>query len=80
MVGYCAFSHEIDYVTIFKEIQNFEGHKNRITGSKVTTIFLMGGFCLLVERKRWRVCDQRGTQSSLLRFLFYSIQIMIRVV
>ena len=31
-----AFSHKIDYVTIFKETLNPEGHPNRITGSKVT--------------------------------------------
>ena len=31
-----AFSHKIDYVTIFKEILNPKGHPNRITGSKVT--------------------------------------------
>ena len=37
-----AFSHKIDYVTIFREILNPEGHTNRITGSKVTAIFLNG--------------------------------------
>ena len=36
-----AFSHKIDYVTIFK-ILNPEGHPNRITGSKVTAILLNG--------------------------------------
>ena len=25
-VRYCAFSHKIDYVTIFKDILNLEGH------------------------------------------------------
>ena len=47
-----AFSNKIDYVTIFKEILNPEGHPNRITGSKVTAILLNGGFCPLVELHR----------------------------
>ena len=47
-----AFKHKVDYVTIFKEILNPEGHPNRITGSKVTTILLNGGFCPLVELHR----------------------------
>ena len=37
-----AFSHDINYFTIFKEILNPEGHPNRITGSKVTAILLNG--------------------------------------
>ena len=47
-----AFSHKIDYVTIFKEILNPERHPNRITGSKVMAILLNGGFCPLVELHR----------------------------
>ena len=35
-----AFSHKIDYVTIFLENLNPEGHPNRITGSKVTSVLL----------------------------------------
>ena len=35
-----AFSHKVDYVTIFKGILNSEGHPNRITGLKVTAILL----------------------------------------
>ena len=42
MVEDGAFSHKIDYVTIFKEILNLEGHPNSITGSKVTAILLNG--------------------------------------
>ena len=42
MVDDGAFSNNIDYVTIFKEIHNREGHPNRITGSKVTEILLNG--------------------------------------
>ena len=40
-----AFNHKIDYVTIVKEILNFERHPNRNTGSKVTAI-LMNGWIL----------------------------------
>ena len=35
-----AFSHKRDYVTIFLEIQNLEGHQNSTTGSKVMAILL----------------------------------------
>ncbi len=42
MVTDGAFSHKIDYVTIFLEILNLEGHQNRITGLKVTAILLNG--------------------------------------
>ena len=35
-----AFSNKIDYVIIFEEILNLEGHPNRITGSKDTAILL----------------------------------------
>ena len=52
MVADGVFSHNIDYVTIFKEILNPEEHPNRITGSKVSVIFLNGGFCPLVELHR----------------------------
>ena len=45
MVEVGAFSHKIDYVIIFKEIWNPEGHPNCITGSKVTAI-LMNGWIL----------------------------------
>ena len=43
MVEDGAFSHKIDYVTIFKEILNLNKHLNRITGSKVRAILLNGG-------------------------------------
>ena len=42
MVEDGAFSHEIDYVAIFKGIQNLKGHHNHITGSRVTAILLNG--------------------------------------
>ena len=37
-----AFSHEIDYVTLFKEILNLKGHPNCITGLKGMANFLNG--------------------------------------
>ena len=40
MVEDGAFSHKIDYVTIFFEILNLEGHPHRTAGSKVTAILL----------------------------------------
>ena len=52
MVADGAFSHKIDFITIFKEILNPEGHSHRITGSKVTAILLNAGFCPLVELHR----------------------------
>ena len=41
-----------DYVAIFMEILNPEGHQNCITGSKVRAILLNGGFCPLEELHR----------------------------
>ena len=37
-----AFSHKIDYVTIFRKILSLEGHPNRITDSRNTAILLNG--------------------------------------
>ena len=42
MVEDGAFSHKMDYVTIFEEILNIKGHPNHITGSQVTKILLNG--------------------------------------
>ena len=42
MIGDGAFNHKIDYITIFREILNSEGHPNGITGSKVLAILLNG--------------------------------------
>ena len=42
MVDDGTFSHKIDDVTIFEEIQNHEEHSNRIAGSRVTAILLNG--------------------------------------
>ena len=37
-----AFNNKINYVTMYWEIINSEGHTNCITGSKVTAILLNG--------------------------------------
>ena len=42
MVTDCAFNHKIEYVAIFEDIINLEGHLSRITGSRVTAILLNG--------------------------------------
>ena len=47
MVGNGAFSHKIDYITIYLEILNLERHQNCITGSRVTVILLNGWLFLL---------------------------------
>ena len=52
-----AFSHKIDYVTIFKEILNPEGHPNHITGSKVTAILLNGWILPIGGASSGRVCS-----------------------
>ena len=54
-----AFSHKIDYVTIFKEILNPEGHPNCITGSKVIAILLNGLILPIGEAASGRVCACR---------------------
>ena len=52
MVRNGAFSHRIDYIAIFKEILNLEGHQNCITGSRVTAILLNGWTDTILERLR----------------------------
>ena len=37
-----AFSHKMDYVTIFEESLNIEEHQNRVTGSRVLATLLNG--------------------------------------
>ena len=56
MVAYGAFSHNIDYATIFKEILNPEGQPNYIIGSKVTAIFLNGWILPIGGASSGRVC------------------------
>ena len=56
MVENGALSHKIDYVAIFKEILNLEGHLNRITGSRVTAILLNGWVLPVGGVASGRVC------------------------
>ena len=63
MVKNGAFSHEIDYITIFLGNLNLKVHQNRITGSRFMAIFLNGLIFPIgqsSEASRWRVCYQRG--------------------
>ena len=63
MIKNGAFSHKRDYITIFWEILNLEGHQNRISGSRVRAILLNGLIFPIWqsgEASRWRVCYQRG--------------------
>ena len=63
MVRNGAFSHKIDYITIFLEIHNLEGHQTPMTGSRVTAILLNGWIIPIGqsgEASWWRVCYQRG--------------------
>ena len=43
MAWSCPNGHKIDYVTIFQEILNLEGHLNCITGLRDMVIFLNRG-------------------------------------
>ena len=58
-----------DYITIFLENLNLEGHQNCITGSRVTTI-LLNGWIFPIEQSGeaswWMVCYQRGLPRQVL--------------
>ena len=56
MVADGAFSHKIEYVTIFQEILNSEGHQNCIAGLKVTAILLNGRILPVGGASSGRVC------------------------
>ena len=56
MVGDGASSHKIDYISIFLEIINLQGHQNRNTGSRVTAILLNGWTLPIGEAALGRVC------------------------
>ena len=63
MVGNGALSHKIDYITIFEEILNLEGHQNRTTGSKVTAILLNAWIFPIGQSggaSRWKAFYQQG--------------------
>ena len=51
-----AFSHKIDYVTLFQEILNPKGHPNRITGPKATAILLKAWILSIGPASSGRVC------------------------
>ena len=77
MVGNGALSHKIDYITIFWEILNLEGHQNCITGSRVTAILLNGWIFPIGqsgEASRWRVCYQRGLTRLVLIDVYFNLQ------
>ena len=82
MVGDVAFSHKIDYVKIFKEILNLEGHPNCITGSKVTVILLNGwilpiGGALAIKGLRLQPAQQACSLSGDKRQKQYSGMIFV---
>ena len=56
MVENGAFSHKVDFVLIFKEILNLEGHPKCITGSKVMAILLNGWILPINGVASGRVC------------------------
>ena len=60
-----AFIHKIDYVTFFLEILDPKGHTNRITGSKVTVIWLNGWILPVGGAPLGRVGAQPTKQSKL---------------
>ena len=69
MVTDSAFSHKIDYVTIFQDILYLEGHPNRITSSKVTAILLNGWILPIGGASSGRVCDSAPTAFAVGLFL-----------
>ena len=64
-----AFSHKINYDTILLEIQNLEGHPNRITGSKVMAILLNGWILPIGGVASERVCACSLRSRLVLRIL-----------
>ena len=48
--------HKIDYVNIFRRFQILKGLHIALLVPKLPRFCLMGGFWLLVELQRWRVC------------------------
>ena len=56
MVKDGAFSHIIDYDSIFEENLNLDGHLNRYIGSKVTAILVNGGILPCGGVASGRVC------------------------
>ena len=74
MVRNGAFSHKIDYATIFEENLNLKG--NSITGSRVTAVLVYGWIFPIRqsgEASCWRVCCQWG----LPRLVFMTAGILV---
>ena len=63
MGGDGAFSHNLKYVTFFKDILNPEGHPNQITGSKVVAILLNGWVLPVGGVTSRRVCAGPAKQA-----------------
>ena len=68
MVEDGTFSHKINYVTVFQEIINLEGHPNRNTGSKVTAILLNLWILPVGGVASGRVCAQPAKQACFKQF------------
>ena len=68
MVSNGAPSHKTNYIDIFTEILNLTGHPNRIAGSKVTAILLIGWILLPIGgASLGRVCEQPTKQACFSR-------------
>ena len=73
MVEDGAFSHKIDYVHYFLEIPNLEGHPNRITGSRVTAILLIGWILLIGGASAVKALRLAGLPRLFYTILCYNI-------
>ena len=60
MVQDGASSHKIDYFTILRRFKILKGIKIVLLVQDLRWFCWTGGFCLLVEHQRWRVCVERG--------------------
>ena len=67
MVQNGASSHKTNYIEIFSEILNLEGHQNLCIGSKVTAI-LMNGWILLLVELHW---EGSASAACAAGFIFY---------
>ena len=56
---------------MIKSFLNPEGHQNSFSGSKVMAILLKGGFGLLVELQRGRVCPAACAAGLFLKLLLF---------
>ena len=56
MVEDGALNHKINYIVIFEDNVNPEGHLNCFIGSKVTAIWVNGGILHRGEASSGRIC------------------------